>query len=110
MKAHLQQLQAQDHRRSMLWFLLYDADYQLSEGMLQQCFDMQGKNISTDQLKNHAGWLCEQGFTTASNQGGIDTLTLTDRGLEVAKGKVRAVGVRDLRPSELAEIKQFKGY
>lgn len=106
----MQQLQAKDQRRSVLWFLLYDNDYQLSEGMLAQCFDMHGKAISADQLTTQAQWLCEQGLTTASTHGGIDTLTLTDRGLEVAKGTVRAAGVRDLRPSELAEIKQFKGY
>lgn len=107
---NMQQIQAQDHRRSVLWFLLYDSDYQLSESMLLQCFDMYGKAVSTDQLRTQAQWLCEQGLTTASNQGGIDTLTLTDLGLEVAKGTVRATGVRDLRPSELSEIKQFKGY
>lgn len=107
---NLIQLQTEDHRRSVLWFLLYDADYQLSLTMLAHCFEMQGKNISTDTLKTHAAWLCEQGYATASNHGGVECLTLTDRGLEVAKGLVRAVGVRNLRPSELADIKAFKGY
>ena len=80
---NLIQLQTEDHRRSVLWFLLYDADYQLSLTMLAQCFGRRGE---------------------------IECLTLTDRGLEVAKGLVRAVGVRNLRPSELADIKAFKGY
>lgn len=103
------QLQTEDSRRSMLWFLLYDADYQLSESMLHQCFEMQGKSVSFDTLKTHAAWLCEQGYTMSSNIGGVNSLTLTDRGLEVAKGVVRAVGVRDLRPSEIADIRAFKG-
>lgn len=103
----LQQLQTEDNRRSVLWFLLYDADYQLSETMLQQCFEMQGKPLSFDTLKTHVAWLCEQGYTTANS---IGIVTLTDRGLEVAKGVVRAVGVRDLRPSEIADIRAFKGY
>lgn len=106
----LQQLQTEDHRRSALWFLLYDSDYELSDTMLQQCFEMQRKSISSDQLKTQIAWLCEQGLTTVSNISGISSVALTDRGLEVAKGMVRAVGVRDLRPSERAEIQAFKGY
>ena len=31
-------------------------------------------------------------------------VTLTDRGLEIARGKARAPGIRDLRPSELRDI------
>ncbi len=105
------QLQAEDHRRSVLWFLLYDEDYQLSEVMIKQCLDAHGKSVSTDQLKTQAQWLCKNGYTTASNIGGIDYLTLTDTGLDVAKGITRAVGVRDLRPSERADInKASKGY
>lgn len=106
----MQQIIAQDHRRSILWFLLYDNDYQLSESMILQCFEASGKNISTDQLKTHGQWLSEQGYVLSKQMGSVESLTLTDRGLDVAKGKIRAVGVRDLRPSELAEIKQFKGY
>ncbi|WP_230660507.1 ArsR family transcriptional regulator [Psychrobacter sp. I-STPA10] len=107
---NLQQLQTEDHRRSVLWFLLYDPDYQLSEQMLYQCFEMQGKSISYDQLRTHNQWLCEQGLTTSTPLGAINNIALTDRGLEVAKGMVRAVGVRNLRPSEIADIKSFKGY
>ncbi len=105
---NLHQLQTEDNRRSVLWFLLYDADYQIGESMLQQCFEMQGKPLSFDTLKTHVAWLCEQGYITANPLGNV--VTLTDRGLEVAKGVVRAVGVRDLRPSEIADIRAFKGY
>ncbi len=102
---NLQEIQNQDHRRSILWFLLYDSDYQLSEVMLKQCFDAHGKSISSDLLKTQGQWLCEQGLTNSKNINGIDYIALTDRGLDVAKGNVRIAGVRDLRPSELAEIK-----
>lgn len=103
----MQELQATDHRRSILWFLLYDSDYQLSESMLLQCFEARGKNISTDQLKTQSQWLSEQGLVFAKQTGGVESLTLTDRGLDVAKGKVKAIGVRNLRPSELADIRNL---
>ncbi len=103
-------IKQQDFRRMVLWFLYYDTDYQLSETMLHSCFEMYGKNLSFDQLQNTIAWLCEQGLTESKNIACSDFVTLTDRGLEVAKGQVKTIGVRDLRPSELAEIKAFKGY
>ncbi len=106
----LQQLQTEDHRRSALWFLLYDPDYQLSDSMLHSCFIAHGKPLSFDLLQTTSQWLCEQGLTTATSHNGMDNIALTDRGLEVAKGIVCAVGVRDMRPSEIAELKAFKGY
>lgn len=106
----LQQLQTEDHRRSALWFLLYDPDYQLSDSMLHSCFIAHGKTLSFDLLKTTLQWLHEQGYVKAANNNGIDNFVLTDRGLEVAQGIVRAVGIRDMRPSEIAELKTFKGY
>lgn len=78
--------------------------------MLHSCFIAHGKRLSFDLLQTTMQWLCEQGLTTATTNNGIDNITLTDRGLEVAQGIVRAVGVRDMRPSEIAELKVFKGY
>ncbi len=106
---NMYQLQTEDHRRSLLSFLVYDPKYQLSMTMIGECYKHYGKSVSADQIKTYGQWLCENGLTEASNINGIDYLTLTDRGLEVAKGVGRAVGVRDLRPSELADI-QSKGY
>lgn len=36
----------------------------------------------------------------------ITVISLTDRGLEIARGKAKAHGIRDLRPSEIAEMSQ----
>ncbi len=105
---NMHQFIAEYNRRSILSFLVYDPKYQLSMTMIGECFKHYGKSVSTDQIKTYGQWLCEQGLTEANNINGIDYLTLTDRGLEVAKGVVRAVGVRDLRPTELADI-QSKG-
>lgn len=105
----IRQLQTEDNRRSVLWYLLYDSDHELSDTMIGQCFEMQRKNISSDGLKTQIAWLSEQQLVTVSNIGSTSSVALTDRGLEVAKGIVNAIGVRDLRPSERAEIQADKG-
>lgn len=103
---NLQQKQTEDHRRMALWFLAYDADYTLGDKMLSTAFEMHGKNITGDQLANALLWLSEQGFVTLKNIDSERFATLTDRGLEIARGKSRVCGVRDLYPSEVAEIKK----
>lgn len=102
----LVQKQTEDRRRMVLWFLAYDTDYTLGDQMLITAFELRGKNITSDQLVNTLMWLSEQGFVTIKNIEGERFATITDRGLEVARGKSRAAGVRDLRPSEIADINQ----
>lgn len=101
---NLQQKQTEDHRRTALGFLAFDTDYRLGNDMLATAFDLRGKSITADQLNNVLLWLAEQGFVTLEKIGTTTLATLTDRGLEVAQGKSRAAGVRDLRPSEIADI------
>lgn len=102
----LQQKQIEDIRRSVLWMLAYDADYTLGADMLYAAFDLQRKSVTYDQLNNALMWLSEQALIKLDNVGAFAIATLTDRGLEIARGKSRAVGVRDLRPSEIADIAQ----
>ncbi len=109
MKVNLQQLQAQDNRRSILWFLLYDKDYQLSISILGQCFVAHGKSVSSKEITEQAQWLSEQKLIKTHHVNGIDYLKLTDKGQEVAKGIEQVLGVRPLRPSEDDEIKEFLG-
>ena len=50
-------------------------------------------------------WLEEQGLVTRLYPApGLTVAALTDRGLEIARGKARAHGIRDLRPSEISEM------
>ncbi len=105
MNNFLQQKKTEDHRRTVLSFLSYDTDYRLGNDMLATAFDAHGKAITSDQLHNVLLWLSENGLVTLKEIGQLTFATLTDRGLEVAQGKSRAIGVRDLRPSEIAHIK-----
>ena len=93
------------HRRTILSLLLYDADYRLSVDMLELVLDAAGHNLTRDQIETEAAWLEEQGYVTRERPArGLVVVTLTDRGLEIARGKVRVPGIRDLRPSEIHEM------
>lgn len=102
----LVQKQTEDRRRMVLWLLAYDTDYTLGDDMLYTGFELHRKPTTRDQLANTLTWLAEQGFVRLEKVGSLTFATLTDSGLEIARGKSRAAGVRDLRPSEIAEINQ----
>lgn len=91
-------------RRSILSFLAYDADYKLNDKQLRECFDGIGESVTADSLHNHLRWLEEQGFVSLDKVSIFTIVALTDRGLDIALGKARAEGVRNLYPSELADI------
>ncbi len=101
---NIQQAQTEDLRRSILTLLAYDNDYRLNQDLIGMALDANGKSVTADSLSNQVLWLQEQGFVTTENLGRLRVVTLTDRGLEVAKGKARAHGIRDLRPSEIRDI------
>lgn len=101
----MQKIQREYHRRAILSLLLYDADYRLSIDMLGLVLDAAGHNLTRDQIETEATWLDEQGYVTRERPAmGLVVVALTDRGLEIARGKVRVPGIRDLRPSEIAEM------
>ena len=85
-------------RRAILSLLEYDSDYRLSLDMLDLCLEQAGQNATYDQLQTEIAWLEEQGYVARSYP------SPSDRGLEIARGKARAHGIRDLRPSELRDI------
>ncbi len=92
-------------RRAILSLLEYDSDYRLSLDMLDLCLEQTGQNATYDQLQTEIAWLEEQGYVARSYPSpSLTMVTLTDRGLEIARGKARAHGIRDLRPSELRGI------
>lgn len=95
-----------DLRRTLIQLLAYDVDYSLNDNLLYSAVEGLGKTLTRDQLANHLGWLTEQNLISTRKIASMTIATLTDRGLDVAKGKVRIHGVRDLRPSELHEIGQ----
>ncbi len=95
----------QDTRRSILTLLALDSDYQLNQELIGMALEANGKTVTADTLSNQLSWLAEQDFITLETLSALKIATLTDRGLEIAKGKSRVAGVRDLRPSEIAHIK-----
>lgn len=94
----------EDSRRMILWLLFYDSDYTLGDDILYRGFELYNKPITRDQLAEALSWLDEKAYITLSTEHGITHATLTDRGLEIAKGTARVPGVRDLRPSEIHEL------
>lgn len=101
----MQKIQREYHRRAILSLLLYDADYRLSLDMLELVLDAAGHNLTRDQIETEAAWLDEQGYVTRERPAmGLVVVALTDRGLEIARGKARVPGIRDLRPSEIHDI------
>ena len=101
----MQKIQLEYHRRAILSLLLYDTDYRLSLDMLELVLDAAGHNITRDQLETETAWLEEQGYVMRERPTmRLVVVALTDRGLEIARGKARVPGIRDLRPSEIAEM------
>lgn len=101
----MQKIQREYHRRAIMSLLLYDADYRLSVDMLEMVLDAAGHNLTRDQIETEAAWLDEQGYVTRERPAmGLVVVALTDRGLEIARGKARVPGIRDLRPSEIHDI------
>ena len=101
----MQDVQHGYHRRAILSLLLYDADYRLSLDMLELVLEAAGHSFTRDQLETEVAWLEEQGYVNRERPAmGLVIVALTDRGLEIARGKARAHGIRDLRPSELRGI------
>ncbi len=101
----MQELINKDTRRTVLSLLAQDTDYTLSDSLLLLAFDEMSKRITADQLDNQIEWLVAQGFVTVKSGLGFKSVTLTDYGLDIATAKGRAVGIRDLRPSELEQLR-----
>lgn len=98
------QIMRQYNRRAILTLLAYDNDYRLSADMIVDGLRANGQTITHDQLLSEMHWLAEQGFITLTTIAVLTIATLTDRGLDIARGQTRAPGIRDLRPSEIHEM------
>ena len=89
-----------DQRLVMLRTLAEDG-YDANESILQDVLTAYGHNISRDLVRNHAIWLEEQGLVKIkrieTGKGEFFVLVITQRGLDVAQGRVVVEGVK--RPS-----------
>lgn len=93
----LADLMKMHQRLVVLRLLSEDAGYDLNESILHDGINAMGLDISRDGLRTQLAWLEEQGLITLSRVGSIQVAQLTERGLDVATGRVTVPGIK--RPS-----------
>ncbi|MDE3932989.1 hypothetical protein NUQ34_03175 [Glaesserella parasuis] len=78
---------------------LAEAGYDANESILSDCLDLYGHDISRDLVRNHLVWLEEQGLIQLKRlKDGYMVASITQRGLDVAQGRVTVEGVKRPRP------------
>ena len=88
----------QEHLRlTLLRLLAEDPDYTLNDSLLTDLTADYGFTPSRDKVRPELSWLKEQGLVTADNDPHITIATLTERGADVARGRVTVPGIK--RPS-----------
>ncbi len=88
---------AEDQRFIILRVLSEDAGYSHNEYVIQAALEQLGHHISADAVRTQAAWLAEQGLVTVK-ESGVLIATLTQRGDDVAQGRVTVPGVKRPRP------------
>lgn len=93
-----QELLEQDRRLTILLLLSQAPDYKANHFLIQSALDGFGHTVSMDRVKADLAWLAEQGLVTIAETAGVQVPQLTDRGLDVAEGRVVHPGVKRPRP------------
>ena len=90
-----------DQRLVILRTLAEDG-YDANESILQDVLEAYGHNVSRDLVRNHALWLEEQGLVKIkridTGKGEFFVLEISQRGLDVAQGRVIVHGVKRPAP------------
>jgi hypothetical protein len=84
----------EDRRLVMLRLLAEDTDYSVNSSLLQSGVGLFGHSVSRDLVHTDLTWLAEQGLVTTEQVGSVLVATLTQRGLDVAEGRVRVPGIK----------------
>ena len=84
----------EDMRLVLLRMLAEDADYKINTSILQQGLELYGHSISRDKLHTEIAWLSEQELVSAEQLNTVQVVTLTQRGLDVAKGRSVVPGIK----------------
>lgn len=85
---------AEDRRLSMLKVLEFAPHYTANEYLVQSALRGHGHAVGLDRVRSDIAWLTEQGLLTSEQADGMHVLTLTTRGVEVARGEVIQPGVK----------------
>ncbi len=94
----------EDLRLAVLLVLARGPAFTASSAVLRTELPVHGHRVAGDVLRVQTAWLDEQGLTRSHPiaSGGIArSHTLTDRGLDTARGIVQVPGVRQPTPDEL---------
>ncbi|MCP3942049.1 MAG: ArsR family transcriptional regulator [Desulfobacteraceae bacterium] len=88
----------QEHLRlTLLRLLADDPDYTMNDSLLTDLTYNYGFTPSRDKVRTELSWLKEQGLITTDGDPKITIAKLTERGSDVARGRVTVPGIK--RPS-----------
>lgn len=92
----------QEHLRlTILRLLREDPDYTLNDSMITDLTEDYGFTPSRDKVRGELAWLKEQGLVVFDDDPKITIATLTQRGADVAQGRVTHPGVKRPAPRRL---------
>ena len=84
----------QDVRLVLLRVLTEMPAYRSNSSVLTSALEHFGHAVTRDQVKSELAWLSEQGLAVLTDLGGVSVATLTERGQDVATGRVVVPGVK----------------
>lgn len=94
----LEQIIQEHLRLTILRLLLEDPAYTLNDSLITDLTVEYGFDPSRDKVRTELSWLKEQGLVTADNDPHIIIATLTERGADVAQGRVTVPGIKRRSP------------
>lgn len=85
-------------RLAVLQLLEQDAGYRHNEGVILSGLLYVGHTVTAAQVRTELSWLEEQGLVSTERVGDLVVAEVSERGCDVAAGRVRAPGVARVRP------------
>ena len=92
---------SQAQRLMILQALAEDDDYRVNDSMLHTWLHTMALDLSMDRLRTQIRWLEEQALVTVDQVGTMLIATLTERGLDVSKGRARVDGIARPAPGSV---------
>lgn len=85
---------ATDQRLVILRTLAEDNDYRVNSSILQEVLSRYGHGVGRAAVHAQLGWLEQRNLVTLDRLESVQVATLTQRGLDVAKGREVEEGVK----------------
>ncbi len=85
---------AADRRLCILRALADVPEYEANSSVLQMALSDYAHNVSRDLVHTDIAWLVEQGLACSRDIATVKVITLTQRGIDVAKGRAVIPGVK----------------